>query len=157
MNTWATSGPESARRRSQRVILSIPVTVSGATTQGPFSENTQTLVINAHGALVALAAKISHGQQLEIKSATHPEKQACKVVYVGPTVEGKTQFGVEFTKPAPHFWQIAFPPEDWSAAVLEDLKNEKPAANPKGEKAPGPAGKPAVKPLKGSPAPAGKR
>jgi len=131
MNTWATSGPESARRRSQRVIISIPVTVYGNGPQGSFSENTLTLVINAHGALITLAAKISQGNELQLKSATSPEQQDCKVVYVGPVVDGKTQFGVEFTKAAPNFWQIAFPPEDWSAAVLEDLKNEKPAVAPK--------------------------
>jgi hypothetical protein len=120
MPTWASSKPESARRRSQRVILSIPVTVSGETLQGAFDEQTQTLVINAHGALVMLAAKISQGQKLALKSATSPEKQVCTVVFVGPTLDGKTQFGLEFTQPAPHFWQIAFPPEDWTSAMLED-------------------------------------
>jgi hypothetical protein len=114
MGNWDTSAPESIRRRSQRVILSIPITVSGETMQGPFSEKTQTLVINAHGALITLAARVSHGQKLGLKSSTHPETQACTVVFVGPTAEGRTQFGVEFTKPAPHFWQIAFPPQDWS-------------------------------------------
>jgi hypothetical protein len=116
VNTWATSGPDSAKRRSQRVILSIPITVSGETLQGQFSEQTQTLVINAHGALITLAARVSHGQILGLKSSTHPEVQACTVVFVGPTAEGRTQFGVEFTKPAPNFWQIAFPPQDWSSA-----------------------------------------
>jgi hypothetical protein len=121
MHNWANPGPESARRRSQRVVLSIPITVSGETIQGPFTEKTQTLVINAHGALLTLAAKVVHGQKLALKSATHPETQACSVVFVGPSVEGKTQFGVEFTAPAPHFWQIAFPPQDWSAPVVEEV------------------------------------
>ena len=39
MNMWASSKPESARRRSQRVILSIPVTVSGETLQGAVKES----------------------------------------------------------------------------------------------------------------------
>jgi hypothetical protein len=114
MNTWSTSGPEANRRRSQRVILSVPVTISGETAQGPFSEQTQTLVINAHGALITLAAKISQGQLLKMHSVSHSEKQACRVVYVGPSVDGKTQLGVEFTQPAPDFWHIAFPPEGWT-------------------------------------------
>lgn len=119
MQTWASSGPESSRRRSQRVVLSIPVTVSGETAQGPFTEKTQTLVINAHGALITLAAKIVQGQKLRLKSATNPETQACSVVFVGPSVEGKTQFGVEFSAAAPNFWQIAFPPPDWAAPTSE--------------------------------------
>jgi hypothetical protein len=120
MQTFASSGPESSRRRSQRVVLSIPVTVSGETAQGPFTEKTHTLVINAHGALIIHAAKVVQGQKLRLKSATNPETQACSVVFVGPAVEGKTQFGVEFSAAAPNFWQIAFPPPDWAAPTAEE-------------------------------------
>jgi hypothetical protein len=127
MDPWASTGPESIRRRSQRVILSIPITVSGDTADGPFSENTATLVINAHGALITLAARVSHGQKLGLKSSTHATTQACTVVFVGPTAEGRAQIGVEFTEPAPHFWQVAFPPQDWSAALLEDARADKAA------------------------------
>ena len=114
MNTWATTGAEANRRRSQRVILSIPITVSGESSQEPFEEKTQTLVINVHGALITLAAKISAGQKLQLSTGSNTEKQMCRVVYVGPTADGKTQFGIEFTEPAPHFWHITFPPEGWT-------------------------------------------
>jgi len=75
------------------------------------------MVVNAHGALIMLAAKVSQGQALELKSPSHPETQSCKVVYIGPTVQGQTQVGVEFTKPAPHFWHVAFPPENWTPSM----------------------------------------
>lgn len=117
MNTWSTSGPEANRRRSQRVILSVPVTVSGKGAKGDFSEQTKTMVVNAHGALITLAAKVTQGQPLELKSVTNPEPQSCKVVYIGPTVQGQTQVGIEFLKPAPHFWRVAFPPENWTPAM----------------------------------------
>jgi len=119
VNTWSTSGPDANRRRSQRVILSVPVTVSGNAAKGAFTESTKTLVVNAHGALITLAAKISQAQQLELTSVTNPEKQVCKVVYIGPTVQGQTQVGVEFIKPAPHFWHVAFPPENWTPVADE--------------------------------------
>jgi hypothetical protein len=119
MNTWSGTGPDVSRRRSQRVILSVPIIISGDVGQGTFSEKTQTLVINAHGALITLAAKISQGQLLKIQSDSHPEKQDCRVVYVGPTMEDKTQLGIEFTKPSPHFWHIAFPPEGWTPPAPE--------------------------------------
>jgi PilZ domain len=119
VNTWSTSGPDSNRRRSQRVILSVPVTISGESPKGKFTEETKTLVVNAHGALINLAAKVSQGQQLEVKSVTNPEPQVCKVVYIGPTVQGQTQVGVEFTKPAPLFWHVAFPPENWTPVADE--------------------------------------
>lgn len=119
MGTWSTSGPDANRRRSQRVILSVPVTVSGTGAKGKFTEETKTLVVNAHGALITLVAKVSQGQQLELKSVSNPETQSCKVVYIGPTVQSQTQVGLEFTKPAPHFWHVAFPPENWTP-VAED-------------------------------------
>jgi hypothetical protein len=64
-------------------------------------------------------AKVSQGQQVELKSASNPETQSCKIVYIGPTVQGQTQVGVEFTKPAPHFWHVAFPPENWTPVADE--------------------------------------
>ena len=62
-----------------------------------FNEKTQTLVVNAHGALITLEAKAVQGQSLLIKSPS-AEHAACRVVYVGPTVQGRTQFGIEFDR-----------------------------------------------------------
>jgi hypothetical protein len=45
--------------------------------------------------------------------------QACKVVYLGSTESGKVQVGVEFLQPAPQFWRIVFPPEDWASSTKE--------------------------------------
>jgi PilZ domain-containing protein len=123
MNSWSSSGREPQRRRSQRVIFSIPVTISGIGVNGAFNEETRTLVINSHGALITLEAKISAGQELKIKTQMHREEQKCRVVYIGPTVQGKTQFGIEFIAPAPDFWRITFPPDDWSPAPLDDANH----------------------------------
>lgn len=104
------------------------MTVSGQNPKGQFTEDTKTLVVNAHGALITLAAKVLQGQQLELKSVSNPEKQSCKVVYIGPTVQGQTQVGIEFTKPAPHFWHVAFPPENWTPVADEGAAAKTPAA-----------------------------
>lgn len=128
MNTWSTpSGPEAHRRRSQRVMLSVPVTLTGKSSDGPFTEEAQTMVINAHGALVGLKAKVAKGQTLRIRTRMAPEEQDCNVIWVGPAAEGKTQYGIEFVKAAPTFWRISFPPADWSPAsggVLADSKKK---------------------------------
>jgi hypothetical protein len=117
MNTWSPgSNPEKRKRRSQRVMLSVPVTVSGESADGPFTEDTRTMVVNAHGALITLAARISQQQTLRLKSPQSQEEQLCRVTYVGPTTEGRTQLGIEFAEAAPHFWHISFPPEDWTPA-----------------------------------------
>ena len=130
MNTWSTAGPDANRRRSQRVILSVPVNVSGTGPKGKFTEETKTLVVNAHGALITLAARVTQNQQLELKSVSNPEPQSCKVVYIGPSVQGQTQVGVEFLKPAPNFWHVAFPPENWAPVVDEGEKVTKTPAKP---------------------------
>ncbi len=107
--------PESARRRSQRLLLQIPVVVLIPSPQkGSLREETTTLAVNAHGALLILAAKVEVGSQLICQKPRSQEEQSCTVVYLGPTVGGKTQVGLEFEQPAPHFWDISFPPEDWS-------------------------------------------
>jgi hypothetical protein len=112
MANWDPNKGEPTRRRSQRVIVSVPVTVS-CEIGTAFQEDTQTLVVNAHGAMVALAAKVEKGQMLRLKNCVTKEELACKVVYLGPVSGGKVQVGVDFMTSAPAFWRITFPPEDW--------------------------------------------
>jgi len=123
MTTNARTQPESkglanvdaGRRRSMRVLLSVPIIVSGKNTnREDFSEETRTLVVNAHGALIALASPVAAGQQIAIVNKTTRESRDCRIVYLGNASAGKIQMGIEFVKPAPSFWQIDFPPEDWT-------------------------------------------
>jgi hypothetical protein len=106
-------------------MLNLPLTVSGQTPQGTFSEETHTIVVNVYGALVGLKAKVIKGQTVRIKRATLPEELECQVIWLGPTAEGRTQCGLEFTKPAPHFWGVSFPPADWSPSTAGDLPPSK--------------------------------
>jgi hypothetical protein len=119
------SGPEPNRRRSQRVMLSVPVAVSGQTPDGTFTEDTQTLVINAHGALISLKTKVSEGQTLRIRTRMHAEEEDCHVIWVGPAVGEKTQCGIEFAHPSPDFWHVNFPPADWSPASAGTMAESK--------------------------------
>jgi hypothetical protein len=129
MDSWAGPNQEKKRRRSQRVMLALPITVSGEGPNGSFSEDARTVVVNAHGALINLATKVAQQQLLELKSPANAEKQACRVTFVGPTTDGRTQLGIEFIQPAPQFWHIAFPPEDWTPLV--DMVPVAPATKPK--------------------------
>jgi hypothetical protein len=109
-------GPEASRRRSQRVFLSVPVIVrvqEGLGNSG-FEEETQTMIVNAHGALILLAARVTKGQKLRMTNRSTKAEQMCRVASFGPKTDGKTQVGIEFVKPSPDFWQISFPPEDWA-------------------------------------------
>ena len=111
--------PVHGRRRSQRVILSMRITVWGHSDQGPFNEVAQTLVVNAHGALIAMEAEVSQGQQLQLQSPATSEIRLSRVAHVGPLKDGKRHVGVEFAEPAPRFWQITFPPDDWSDVLTD--------------------------------------
>ena len=107
------------RRRSMRVLLSVPIFVTGETREGQkFEEQTRTLVVNAHGALISLAAKVIAGQQIQVSNRATRKSMGCRIVYVGNPAAGKMQMGVEFTEACPSFWQIDFPPDDW--VVPED-------------------------------------
>jgi PilZ domain len=102
------------RRRSMRVLLSVPIQVTGKTKDAEmFQEETRTLVVNAHGALISLAAKVVAGQQIQMTNPATKRTMVCRVVYVGNPAVGKMQMGVEFVEPCPWFWQIDFPPDDW--------------------------------------------
>ena len=101
-------------RRSMRVLLSVPILVRGKTAQNrEFSEETRTLVVNAHGALISLAAQVLANQSVFVSNNATQQTQECRIVYLGNTQAGKAQMGVEFLSPSPTFWQIYFPPEDW--------------------------------------------
>lgn len=102
-------------RRSQRVCLSIPVLVTKNAPDSPAaSEETHTLIVSAHGALLVLSMTVKFGDGLKIRHKKTEEELACRVVNFGPEQSGKREVGVEFEKPSPRFWRIAFPPADWS-------------------------------------------
>lgn len=105
---------EATRRRSMRVLLSVPICVRGKTAANEsFEEQTRTLVVNAHGALISLGAPVKANQPLAIENKATRRWHECRVVHMGTQAAGKIQVGVEFVEPSPSFWQIDFPPDDW--------------------------------------------
>jgi hypothetical protein len=76
-------------------------------------EQTHTLVVNAHGALISLDLPVWVGQVVTLQNPETSEEQTCRIIRVNPKREGKAEVGVEFLKPAPNFWRVAFPPSDW--------------------------------------------
>jgi hypothetical protein len=111
-NTPASPSP---RRRSQRVLMQVSVRIHGKDAQGaPFEEETGTLAINVHGALVLLQARLTSGCKVQLQHNNTKEEQECHVAFLGPVRAGKAEVGLEFSEPRPGFWRVAFPPEDWS-------------------------------------------
>jgi hypothetical protein len=104
------------QRRSSRVFTRIPVRATGKNAEGrKFRENSQTIVINAHGGLLYLQAALELGAELVLINPVTEEEQECRVVYLGDLSDKGTRVGVEFLSPSPHFWGVEFAPQDWPA------------------------------------------
>jgi hypothetical protein len=102
-------------RRSQRVCLSVPIVVlKSGMGRNITTEETRTLIVSAHGAMFVLGLPVETGETLTLKHHKTEEELACRVVNIGPAQTGKHEIAVEFERPSPRFWRIAFPPADWS-------------------------------------------
>lgn len=111
-----TETSSSNQRRSSRVFTRIPVRATGKNADGrKFRENSQTIVINAHGGLLYLQETLELGADVVLINPVTEEEQECRVVYVGDLSEKGTRIGVEFLSPSPHFWGVDFAPQDWPA------------------------------------------
>ena len=113
-----TQGENSAKRaearRSQRVLLRIPIQVKGFPEDGiSIAEETTTVEVNAHGALIVLAMRVRPGQKLVLRNWATAKDQECRVVHVKEIPSSKNEIGIAFSIPTPKFWNIEFPPEDW--------------------------------------------
>jgi hypothetical protein len=111
-NSVATSGP----RRSKRVILDVPLVIRGeGADKRPFREETFTLRVSAHGALVVLENEVALGQKVVLMNPKNWDERECTIAFLGPPyAAGIATVGVHFDQPAPEFWAISSPPPDWN-------------------------------------------
>jgi hypothetical protein len=84
----------------------------------PFREEALTVAFNAHGALLILNAKVEPGQELHLTNPITRDEQEARVVYSTPSGTGPTYTGIEFIGPAPEFWPIQNPPDDWNMTPI---------------------------------------
>lgn len=99
-------------RRSQRVVLKVPIVVRAPMTNKDLCEKSHTLVVNAHGALIALSVRISLKQPLILRNEVTGQERECYVIHVTEGQKTAFEVGVEFSEPAPHFWNVEFPSID---------------------------------------------
>ena len=95
------------RRRTKRIFMPIPVVVTNsAGDRGSFEEETHTLRVNEAGGLITLRAPIKPNQQLVITNTMTRGTQTCRVAFVGPKKDQRSEVGIEFVSTAPGFWEI---------------------------------------------------
>jgi hypothetical protein len=111
------------RRRSQRVLLTVRLEVSGKRlNKTSFEEETRTIIVNSHGALLNLKESVITGQLLSLKNDATNETINCTVVDIFSGQDGVPEVAIEFCEPCPRFWRVTFPPADWSMRSPEAKK-----------------------------------
>jgi len=121
LNMWIAESRESSwlaanRRRSQRVLMQIPVRISAQAVGASslLEEETHTLAISAHGALIVATSQVYRGQRFILSNVQTKASLECVVVHVDRPSGDQIQVGVEFLLPNSRFWGVAFPPKDWT-------------------------------------------
>lgn len=98
------------RRRTIRVVLTVPITVHGQTSDGEkFIVRAQSQSVNRHGALVHMEEPVLMGQTLKLVNESSNRMAECRVVAIQRDRDGKTYVGVEFVSPDANFWHMTFP------------------------------------------------
>ena len=97
-------------RRSDRVLLKIPVEVSGTDLEGiSFTERTRTQDINRNGASLVLRSSLLPGGQIMVKNIQTGQSCRFRARRAGQDLPGGgREWGVECLDPAPTFWGISF-------------------------------------------------
>src|ERR1700758_3817312 len=98
------------RRRTVRVMLSVPLRISGKTEIGErFSVRALSHSVSLHGASIELDLEVVLGEILQLENEITREKVEGKVVSIRRARDGKKYVAIEFTESDPNFWHMAFP------------------------------------------------
>lgn len=98
------------RRRTVRVMLSVPLRVSGKTEIGErFSVKALSHSVSLHGASIELELGVVLGEILQLENEITREKVEGKVVSIRRGRDGKRYVAIEFMGADPNFWHMAFP------------------------------------------------
>jgi PilZ domain len=99
------------RRRTVRVLLSVPLRVHGITAEGEtYAVDTKSHTVSLHGASMEVGRTVALGDVLLLEHGTTHEQAEAKVVNMKKSSrDGKVLVGVEFTDRNLNFWHVVFP------------------------------------------------
>jgi hypothetical protein len=105
--------PGEERRRSQRVIIRVPVTLEMMISGQKITAAGHTVAVNIHGAMVLCSRPFDADTDLEIVNELTHERASGRVTRTSrESVEGYL-IPVEFNTASTTFWRISFPPSNW--------------------------------------------
>src|ERR1700739_4247428 len=117
------------RRRSERSPLGLPVAIRGTSLDmRPFQEETMTLLVSPHGALVELATTVTLGQLLFLWNPQTQNEAQAWVTRLGSPRGTRAQVGVEFVRPDEDFWSAEQPTEALTEGTDQRMDRDKNAA-----------------------------
>ena len=116
----------SDKRRSDRLMLTVPLIVSGSDLRGTgFKDSARTVTLNRHGARINILRLLFIGQTVRLTNlVSHREANFRVVGPLSPHSEKGGEWGVECIDGQQNIWGIQFPPppvgqEAEPAALLE--------------------------------------
>lgn len=93
-------------RSGPRVGIHVPVVIYGfGGSAGSFKEETETVVVNAGGAMVLLKAKLSVGDTIHLIDKLTGTEQQMRVAYLERYSERESRVGLAFNTPLSNFWR----------------------------------------------------
>lgn len=112
-------------RRSDRISIALPVDASGIDAENhPFIDTATTIVLNRHGARLAVKQILKQGQTISLirKLSNGTQRKAeARIVVRERDVLGVPAYGIAFVDPDVDFWEIEFPSREESSGAIVRL------------------------------------
>src|SRR6516225_1102359 len=101
-------------RRSSRVLVTLPLAVSGQKSDGShISGAAETILVNRHGARIRSSVPLETNMEVRVAMLAPYKWRVGQVVWAD---SHEKEYGIELSRPE-NFWGIYFPPEDWELGV----------------------------------------
>ncbi|HEV2350278.1 MAG TPA: hypothetical protein VG028_10585 [Terriglobia bacterium] len=110
------------RRRSTRIEYVVPIAISGRDATGQaFREETETIMVSAHGANFRSRSRVLIGMQLTVENLldSQSEKAICIRVTPQENAEDRQVVAIQLVIPR-NIWGTKDPPADWRHAMVAD-------------------------------------
>lgn len=131
VNTISTASTKKVARSSERIWVRIPIVVYGYTKNiGAFHEETETITVNASGALVMLKTKLELGEAVFLTQRSTGQELEVRVVYLDAYSERETKVGLAFKYPIPNFWRRSRKQQRFPKTLRVVVKGSDPNGNP---------------------------
>jgi len=104
--------PTRDRRRSERILIRVPVRITGLDKNAKHvHERAEAVVLSRHGALIKTTTELKPGSEVEVENLGNQQSAKFRVVWTSERmIEGKYDIGLESIAGQPSLWGVKFPP-----------------------------------------------